>query len=114
MDRNSGEVDHVRHVQKGAFFLADVHEGGLHPRKNGADGPLVDVPDHPLLFRALHQDLDELPVLQDGDPGLVGRYVDHDLCLQVALASFPCTRVIDVVRARNRPGVTGPRIARPQ
>ena len=64
-------VDDLRDVEEGVPFESDVNERGLHAGEDLRDPPLVDVADHAARALALDEDLDDLIVLEDGDPRVV-------------------------------------------
>ena len=64
-------VDDLRDVEKGVPFEADVNKRGLHAGEDLRDPPLVDVADNAARTLALDEDLDDLIVLEDGDPCVV-------------------------------------------
>jgi hypothetical protein len=70
-------------VQKRAFFLTDVDESGLNARKNRLYPAEVDVADRAAMVGAVHQQLNQSIVFQDGHPGFPLAPVDQDLALQV-------------------------------
>jgi hypothetical protein len=71
-------VDDLGDVEKRVTLEADVNERGLHPGEDLGDPPLVDIADDTARFLALDEDLDDLIVLEDGDPRVeVARGDDH-------------------------------------
>ena len=71
-------IDDFGDVEKRVPFETDVNEGGLHAREDLGDPPLVDVADDSARPLALDEDLDDLIVLEDGDPRIVvARGDDH-------------------------------------
>ena len=75
-------LEQVGGVEEGALFLTDVHEGGLNARQHRLDPAEVDVADGPPVVGAIHQQLHQPVVLEDGHAGLPLAPVDQDLALQ--------------------------------
>ena len=69
----------VGDVQEGGAAQADVDEGALHARQHARDAAEVDVADVALLRGALDVEFLDGSLLDDGDPGFVGGYVDEDV-----------------------------------
>ena len=72
-------LDQVGGVEKGALFGTDVDKGGLKSRQDRIDFPEVNIADHPTGFGTVDEELNELVVLEDGDPRLARGRVDQNL-----------------------------------
>ena len=72
-------VDEVGRVKERALLGADVDERGLKAGKDCVYLAEVDVAHHAAGIRAIDEELDELVVLEDGDPRLARGRVDQDL-----------------------------------
>jgi hypothetical protein len=66
-------------VQEGRAVEPDVDEGRLHAGQHARDLAEVDVADQPALERALHVQLLDGAMLDQGDAGLLGGPVDQDV-----------------------------------
>jgi hypothetical protein len=69
----------IRDVQKGISLQPDIYEGRLHPGQNTRDSTLADAPGQTMFLFALEIHLDDLPVFQNRDLGLVAGSRDHHL-----------------------------------
>ena len=69
-------------MQEGALFLPDVDERGLDAGQDRLDPAEVDVTDGAPMVGAVHQQLDQPIVFQDGHAGLPLAPIDQDLALQ--------------------------------
>src|SRR5207248_969473 len=69
--------DDVRYVEKRGLVETDVDERCLHPGKDPDHPALVDVAYDPFLVLALQVVLRNGPLLDQRDPGLLTRGVDH-------------------------------------
>ena len=76
-------LEQIRGVEEGALFLTDVHEGRLDAGQHRFDPTQVDVADGAPMVRAVHEQLHQTVVLQDGHAGFPLAPVDQDLALQV-------------------------------
>jgi hypothetical protein len=76
-------VDEVRGVQKGTLLCPDVHERCLDAGQYSFDLPDVDIADHAPSFRPIDEELNELVVLQYGDPRLARVRVDQYFALHL-------------------------------
>src|SRR5207237_2827615 len=72
-------VDDVGDVEEGVALEAEVDEGGLHAGQNFGDAAFIDVADDGAVARPLDPQLDDLPLVENGDPRLVPGRIDHDL-----------------------------------
>ena len=75
-----GEIrvgDDVGYVEKGGLVEADVHERRLHSREDPDHLAFVDVTDDSFLVLTLQVVLGNGPLLDQRDPGLLPRGVDH-------------------------------------
>src|SRR6185437_1107123 len=68
----------VGDVEEGVALQADVHEGGLHARKDTRDASVIDGASERVFVLALVVDLGEFVLLDDGKPRLLRRagYID--------------------------------------
>ena len=66
-------------MEERALLGADVDERGLNAGQDCVDLAEVDVADHAAGIGAIDQQLNELVVLEDGDPRLALGRVDQDL-----------------------------------
>ena len=66
-------------MEERALLRADVDECGLKAGKNCVYLAEVDVAHHAAGIRAIDEELDELVVLEDGDPGLPLGRIDQNL-----------------------------------
>ena len=87
-------IDEIGGVEKGTLIGADVDERGLKARKNCVYLSEVDVAHHTAGIGAIDEKLNELVVLEDGDPGLPLGRIDQDLSFHQGprLAVPPATR----------------------
>ena len=92
-------VDDLRDVEERVALEPDVDEGRLHPGQDFRDPALVDVADHAALMLALDEDLDDLVVLEDGDPRFVVARGDDHLLVHGTHSTRPGGRGAD----RRRP-----------
>jgi hypothetical protein len=74
-----GGRDDLGDVEEGVALEADVNEGGLHAGQHLRHPALVDVANDAALAFPLDEDLDDLVVLEDGDPRVVGAGGDDHL-----------------------------------
>ena len=72
-------LDDVGDVEKRVALQPEVDEGRLHAGKDLRDAPFVDVADDGAMARPLDPKLDDLPVLEDGDSGLMRIALDEHL-----------------------------------
>ena len=70
--------DEIGRVQERALLRADVDERRLNARKNRFDSSEVDVADHAAGVGTVDQELNELVVLEDGDPRFSRVRVDQN------------------------------------
>ncbi|HEX2059278.1 MAG TPA: hypothetical protein VHK90_00925 [Thermoanaerobaculia bacterium] len=89
---------------------SEIDEGGLHSGEDLRHPSFVDVADDGAMPRPLDPQLDDLSLVQHGDPRLVARRIDHDLARHAA-------RIVDC-RARRacrndciRAGIAPPRVS---
>ena len=61
-------IDDFRDVQERVALEPDVNKGGLHAGQDFGDPALVDIADNAALPFALDENLDDLVVLENGDP----------------------------------------------
>ena len=71
-------VDEIGRVEERALLGADVDERGLNAGKDCFDLAEVDVADHAAGVGAVDEELDELVVLEDGDPRLARGRIDQN------------------------------------
>ena len=71
-------VDDLGDIEERVALQADVNERGLHAGEDLRDPPLVDIANDTARLLALDEDLDDLIVLENGDPCVVvARGDDH-------------------------------------
>ena len=66
-------------MEKGTLLGADVDERGLKAGKNCIDLAEVDVTHHAAGIGTIDEELNELVVLEDGDPGFPLGRIDQNL-----------------------------------
>jgi hypothetical protein len=76
-------LEQVRRVQEGAFLLTDIDESCLDPGKDGLYPTQVDVTNRAAMVGAVHQQLYQSIIFQDGHTGFPLTPVDQDLTLQL-------------------------------
>ena len=72
-------IDEIGRVEEGTLLGADVDERGLKAGKHCVYLAEVDVADHPAGVGTVDEELNELVVLEDGDPRFARGRVDQDL-----------------------------------
>jgi hypothetical protein len=98
---------HVGDVQERRLVGADVHEGGLDARKHRLHPALVHVAHHPRGVGAVHHQLHQDVVLEDGDPRFLRGGVHQDLALHAAALPRRGAATGAAARMRRLRGVRG-------
>jgi hypothetical protein len=67
----------VRDVEEAVAFETKVYKRGLHPGQHSRDSPFVNAAGQRILVGPLKKHLDQLPVFENGNFGLVAVLADH-------------------------------------
>gem|GEM_PF-6789582 len=94
-------VEDIGHVEKGRLFQSNINKGGLHAGQHPHHTPLVDVAHNPLFPGPLDVEFGNGAVLDQGDPGFLGRHIDDQFRCHGACTSIYKVKIVSSFSMRQ-------------